>query len=81
MDVHLPLKLREVTLLFVVPPKNTVGSFARSVQQQLQTPTPPRLVAQPAGDVLPESMNIVVAHKRWSAGKQRMQVSVAGFAP
>ena len=100
--------MRQVTMLFVVPPRNTVRSlarlakattrtrtrtpltsapteaqvrsFARSIQTKLRVPTLPQVTAQPAGDVLPETMSVGDAHRRYSSGSARMQVSIAiGF--
>ena len=77
VDQALSPEMRTVTLLFVVPPKNSVRSFAKQLQAQLKTEAVPRLTAQPAGELLPEAMSIAEAHRRWNAGRRRMQVSVS----
>ena len=65
-----------VTLLFVVPPRNSVASFAKSIQDQLGTASTPQIVVQPAGEVLSPAMSVAEAHRRYAATGVRMQVSV-----
>ena len=76
IDQLLPEAMRQVTMLFVVPPRNTVRSFAQSIQTKLSAPTLPQITAQPAGDILPETMSVGDAHRRYSSGSARMQVSI-----
>lgn len=78
VDRLLPEPMRGVTLLFVVPRANSVRSLGRSVQARLRgASSTPRLTAQPAGDVLPDTMSVGEAHRRYAAGGARMQVSVS----